>query len=709
MTLTFYREATLHDLRVLVSLVCIYVVVINCIRRVSQIRRVLGAIAIIGVVFAVLALIQDAIGLNKIYGIIEPQVPVPVVRGGPFINRNHFGQFMNLSVGAAIGLGLVLINQHFRRDDYSPGEVARKLKSEEMRPAWVLLGIVVLCMAAVALSLSRGAMLGAAIAGLITGAILVTRPGAHGRIWIIAAVVVCVALVILLKPDQVVGRLLEAGDAQGPGRIEILRGISHAVPDYPVFGSGLGTFAVVFPQYDWSNVPMFASHAENEYAQLLMETGAIGAFLALVFLAMVIWVAIRSVLGALSPASSAVIGLIFSLLAILFQSAFDFGQHIPAVAGLTTVICALIINLGQLRQRELDRVSSTLPSRGHLFARIGGLLALIAVGSWIGIQCAGAITADRAWRVARRIDRYLLDRNWKAPDALYFDIITAAQEASNARPGNIEYHYWLNFYRWKSVMRDLDANGRPQPEEVQHFPRIVEELHAGRWLCQTHGPTYLLASEIESYLPDRAQQSTEDLRRAYLLSGPDPVTTFLMGQLDAREGDMTQAMVKLRRAAELDRTLIPDVIDVCIRQIGRPDLALQLAADDLDALSILSNALSADPATKALADQARDRAFAALEAKAHQPDAPAELQVQLADALEQRERYEEAIPLLRRALNFDYGKSEWRLRLARVLARLGRYDEARRELDILLQRREMKEALELRDSITKSSATQKTK
>jgi Flp pilus assembly protein TadD len=173
------------------------------------------------------------------------------------------------------------------------------------------------------------------------------------------------------------------------------------------------------------------------------------------------------------------------------------------------------------------------------------------------------------------------------------------------------------------------------------------------------------------------------------------VAIFLTGQLDARQGDMDQAMVKLRRAAELDRSLIPDVIDVCIKQIGRPDLALQLAADDIGALNLLASVLSNDPATQALADQARDRAIAALEAQAQAPDAPPDLHVQLATALVERGQLEEAIPHFRRALNYDYGRTDWRMRLANALAQLGRTQEAIREAEICLQRRELKEAREL--------------
>ncbi len=101
MTLSFYPEATLHDLRLLLALICVFVVVLNCIRRVSQIRRILAAVAIIAGAFAVLALSQDAMGTKDIYWLI-PMPTGQVARSGPFINHSHFGQFMNLSIGAAL-------------------------------------------------------------------------------------------------------------------------------------------------------------------------------------------------------------------------------------------------------------------------------------------------------------------------------------------------------------------------------------------------------------------------------------------------------------------------------------------------------------------------------------------------------------------------------------------------------------------------------
>src|SRR3954454_9327681 len=180
MTLSLYPENTLHDLRLIVALVVVFVVTLNCIRRVSQVRRILGAVAIIGAACAAVALAQDISASNDICFLFR-SAEGSVARGGPFVNKNHFGQFMNLSIGCAIGLSLIVVNQQFRRDNYSRQEVRAKLKLPEMRPAWMLVAVIVFCSAAMIFSLSRGAMLGAAVAGVVAGIYISTRRNMPGK------------------------------------------------------------------------------------------------------------------------------------------------------------------------------------------------------------------------------------------------------------------------------------------------------------------------------------------------------------------------------------------------------------------------------------------------------------------------------------------------------------------------------------------------
>ncbi len=50
----------------------------------------------------------------------------------------------------------------------------------------------------------------------------------------------------------------------------------------------------------------------------------------------------------------------------------------------------------------------------------------------------------------------------------------------------------------------------------------------------------------------------------------------------------------------------------------------------------------------------------------------------------------------------DYGQTEWRMKLAHVLEKLGRNDDAIREAERCLQRRELRKARELIDRLSKS-------
>ena len=709
MTLSFYPEETLRQLKLVVAMSIVFVVVVNTIRRASQVRRLLGIIAGIGAAFALLALAQDIYGAENIYFIV-PNRGGYTVRGGPFANRNHFGQFMNLCIGAASGLALVFVNQHFRRDNYSPEEVRAKLRMDTFRPAWFLLATIVLGLGAVCLSRSRGAMLSAAVAGTVIAIVLVTRRGAHGRGWIVGAIVVCVVAIALLDYQGIMKRLTtETGDKLTGHRVELLRDMSVAWKDYPVLGTGLGTHATMFGTYDRSDYPYLATHAENEYAQVMTETGAVGLLIAIAFVGLVTAALVRAVRGAMSPASSAALGLGYGWLAILIQSGTDFGQHAPANAALTAVTCALMLNLSELRARELDAVSSELPRRGRLWTRIAGVVVTAALTVAIVWDDAYAWAADETWSVVQRIDADLQRKNWDAENAEYVDVLEAAEKAARLRPRNIEYHYGLNFYRWKAIARARDPNTGelvfldPLP---QHAARIVDELHSGRWLAPTHGATYLLAGQIERTVLDRKQEGRRHIERAVMLSGADPMAAFVAGEVAAVDGDIDASLKYLRRAAQLAPNLRVDVADVYFRTLKRPELALEVAGDDLEALHLLIARLEAikTPEADALRARAAQHAFDVLSRRADEPDAPGDIVARFAAELVRRDQVERALPYYQRALRMEYGQTEWRMGLAKAYEKLGRDADALREAESCLRLRpQMAEALEMTARLKKKA------
>ena len=129
MTLTFYPNATKHDLRLVLAGAAVFFVVLNVYRRPDQIKRLLTAIAIIGGSIAVLALAQDLLGNGMIYWTIT--TGHGKAYSGPFINHSHYGQFMNLSIGAALGLIMVKLHEAFTSKKVAPSVVAEYLSAPQ--------------------------------------------------------------------------------------------------------------------------------------------------------------------------------------------------------------------------------------------------------------------------------------------------------------------------------------------------------------------------------------------------------------------------------------------------------------------------------------------------------------------------------------------------------------------------------------------------
>ena len=156
LTLSFYALATRHALWLILSYATIFVVVANVFQRREQIRRLLTAVTLIGAAVIVLALVQDLFGTNRIY--FTWLTPAIAATSGPFVNHSHFSQFVNLSIGCAIGLMLVRLREMSSLGRFMPRSIFECLHLPEFRIVW-LGGFVILAgTAAVFLSMSRGGM-----------------------------------------------------------------------------------------------------------------------------------------------------------------------------------------------------------------------------------------------------------------------------------------------------------------------------------------------------------------------------------------------------------------------------------------------------------------------------------------------------------------------------------------------------------------------
>jgi O-antigen ligase len=128
----------------------------------------------------------------------------------------------------------------------------------------------------------------------------------------------------------------------GGVRLTIDRDCLRMWRERPLFGWGLGTFPVVYPQFRSFYTNFFVNQAHNDYLQLLTETGLAGFAIAIWFLVLTFrhaWAKLdhwtESANGVLTVAA------LLGCVGILVHSFLDFNLQIPANAAMFYVLCAI--------------------------------------------------------------------------------------------------------------------------------------------------------------------------------------------------------------------------------------------------------------------------------------------------------------------------------------------------------------------------------
>jgi tetratricopeptide (TPR) repeat protein len=722
-TLSFYPNATRHDLRMLLAAACVFVVAANTHTTAGQIRRLLAAITLIGGAVATIALCQHLLGNGKIYWTI----PSPTTRAisGPFVNHSHYGQFMNLSIGAAMGLLFCELHRAFCGRAITPTGVLAYLSSTKATSVWLAGAMIAVGAATVFLSLTRGGMLSMLIAAGVTTLALGRRRATHqstahsgqpmvtdrqagcdairaGRGWIMAIMVMgAFACVLYVGFEAVYDRLATLSNVHKlDGRWQILEDVFAAWTQFPLLGTGLGTHEVAFPMFDSSTIPALAAYAENEYAQIAEETGLVGLTLAAAFGILILRAYVRVLRNPLvlrsstpataknesTPIDSAAYGLGFGLVAVMIHSLTDFGQHIPANMLLSAIFCGLLVGLSNTAKAEVQPTKSCSPVRCLPHLRSALPICSFGIWAWVLVTANDARIAEAHWKDAIVYEQQLSQSNWQGADEEYARLIGNAATAVARQTGNVQYRYWLNVYRWRAISRAGDTVPQPQTIVAGFVERIVRDLEQARLLCPTYGPLYCLAGQLERCILGQSR-GAKHIRMAFKLAPCDAQVCFAAAALDADLGRLEPSLEKFKRALRLDGTLFPDAADIWLYRLHRPETALELAADNIERLSYLSRVLGDDKQHQTLADNARRRMTQLLEQQCEQDNAPAWALASLGDIYRSRNNYQAAIEYYRRALAMDYGQVRLRLNMAELLTEMNRLGEAMEEAKVCLRLR----------------------
>lgn len=350
--LSLTPDATQAGLVIFTAYALLFIVVAGRVQTVRDLQWVLRLCGFAVLLVALFAIVQHFFGNGKFFWFYEH--PYKVVGNnikGPFVNRNHFAQFMALGIGPI----LIWIVSHYsnsssqatRKRNHSlgfsrspallpsvhstaPANSSHKNKSKKG------FGTKLLQVTASSSSLrfdnsaqpscppltssmKAGQFLLAMMAGLVVFACLLSL-SRGGSVAMLTAIVVCCGISFSIKgaSRRMLGAVTMAGIIFGvslmifgyervcdrlgnltSGKVELMdyqvgrRAIwetdLRATSYFPIFGTGVGSHCEVYPIFfDYAHHDdLEFTHAENGYIQTLLETGGVGALLLLGAIAMV--------------------------------------------------------------------------------------------------------------------------------------------------------------------------------------------------------------------------------------------------------------------------------------------------------------------------------------------------------------------------------------------------------------------------------------
>jgi O-antigen ligase len=204
---------------------------------------------------------------------------------GTFVNPNHFAHYMAIALPMALFIAAVA----WYRSGTSRTPLRQRLvKLVERELLWTAIALTaaVVCIIAILLAQSRGALLATGAGIVIVSAFLPGRRLARIALGVAAGALVVVLLVMFLGTERTVERF---APSQIDQRTLVGRriGINAALgvwQRFPVLGSGLGTFdrAVFMEQRD--DLEKTYHHAHNDYVEIAATAGSLGYLIAVVAL-----------------------------------------------------------------------------------------------------------------------------------------------------------------------------------------------------------------------------------------------------------------------------------------------------------------------------------------------------------------------------------------------------------------------------------------
>jgi O-antigen ligase/tetratricopeptide (TPR) repeat protein len=713
-TISLYPNATRKALVRILAVFLLFVVVRNEIASPAALRRLSIAVLVNGALLSLFGLVQFFSSKNA--GTIYWSIPSHGSVFGPFVNRNHFAFYINISLGLALGLLLMRGRRSERGPDQvdggdGRGPAAQRHLFGDPTSLWISGGMA-LMLSGVVFSLSRGGFV--ALLGAATVSMLLTLSRRHGA-WRAGTVLLTVAIALSLLiwfglgPIETRFATLWTGEALRDGRGYVLTHAWPLVAQFPLWGSGYGTFQYVEPIYmhTAADVGKAYVHAHNDYLEDLIEGGLFRLVLRLIALGLIFRFGYRAFrrharqsLGALA------LGALFAFTTIMIHSFVEFGLYLPAIAVLATVVCAHLCALGEqdapsiaTRQRATRAIDE--PRRGVYsgkgVAPLLGAATAVLLGWFLwahGVRTAsieGHLAAAARAAGGNRARELQHLRAAAVLDPRDADLQSKLAEAhfemrKSELPGSEDDRETPRPVLTRPSAKEHKRPAADPPEERRllansHLVAALAHAVRARDLCPLlPRPNAWLAVYASHFR--QADAPIAYMERAKFLAPMNPELWYLCGLQELSAGQTRMACESWRRSLQLSDAFLVQILDESSARLDAAALLNRVLPERPRVLLLAAEYLYPDSVDAAEREPLLRKAIALFDEQV-EPLSAEDWRIRaLVHALLQQPN--EAVAAYRAALAKEPLRLEWRYELATLLYEQGLLAEAQQEVRSLL-------------------------
>jgi O-antigen ligase len=336
----------------LVAYFCLFVCTLLLVNDEKRIKLLLTTMLVAGTFQAIYGALEILLGRQQS---LLFALDVSESATGSFVYRNHYANFLMMCLAAGIGLMVTSLQKDQLN---SPKDWMRSIATAMLgSKALVRISLAIMV---IALVMSRSRMGNTAffvsmtVVGLM--ALFLVKQRSKGLTILIISMFVIDLIIVSawFGLDKVQQRLAETSLKQ-ESRDEVIRDALPMVLDFPITGTGAGSFYSTFPGYKTTDVHSFYDQAHNDFLQMTIEYGIPSVGILVVLVSFAFYKAVRAMRkrrnsifkGTSFACCMVIIGMLLHMTVDFPLQAFANASYFVIFLSLSTIISSL-----KLRRRR---------------------------------------------------------------------------------------------------------------------------------------------------------------------------------------------------------------------------------------------------------------------------------------------------------------------------------------------------------------------